>query len=108
MPVGRAFDWERFDGSLGDDETVLPGSPLVLFEGVYAGRLELREVVDLAILMEVPEDEPLSRLLAREGVISAWEAQWHRAEEWYFSQVVSREDFDLLVDDERVIGTDAV
>ena len=103
----RGFDWERFDGSLRDDDTVLRASPIILFEGVYAGRLELRDVVDLSVLVHLSETERLRRIIAREGEISAWEAQWHRAEEWYFSEVVSREDFDLVVDNERLIGTDA-
>jgi uridine kinase len=89
----HGFDWKTFDGSLREDETVLRTRRAIIFEGVYSARPELRDLVDVPILVELPEKERLTRLLAREGAISDWEAQWHRAEDWYFSNVVCRADF---------------
>lgn len=63
---------------------------------------ELRNLVDVSILVDVAESERFRRLLIREGDISDWEAQWHRAEDWYFSKVIKREDFDFVMNDGRL------
>lgn len=99
----HAFDWESFSGAIRDGETILRASPFVILEGVYSARFELREIVDVAILMNISESERQERLQEREGEITEWEAQWHRAEDWYFSMVISRDDFDFVMDSERLV-----
>lgn len=102
----HAFDWEAFDGSLRDRETIVRARAVVIFEGVYSGRVELRDLVDVSVLVHVPERERLRRLLQREGEIGDWEAQWHRAEDWYFSNVITRDDYDFILDSGRLVAVD--
>jgi uridine kinase len=92
-----AFDWDAFDGRLETERTFLEPRPFVLFEGVYTARPELSDLVDLRVLLEVAPALRLTRLLAREGSIGPWERQWHEAEDWYFSQVVPPQLFDVIL-----------
>jgi len=82
-----AFDWSAFDGRLAEVETVLRAKSLLILEGAYSYHSDLRDLVDLAVLVEVPSEIRTKRLLAREGQLSEWELQWHQAEDWYFSEV---------------------
>lgn len=97
----HGFDWAGFDGSPREEETLVRARRVVILEGVYSARFELRDLVDLAILLRVPEKERLRRLLIREGQISEWEAAWHRAEDWYFSKVAPPDYFDLVFDNDE-------
>lgn len=91
------FDWEAFDGSKCSDPILLKVRPIIIVEGVYSARPELRELVDFSILIDIPKDLRTQRLVAREGEIGAWERQWHRAEDWYFEKRAKREGFDVVV-----------
>lgn len=71
----------------------------MLFEGVYAARPELSDLVDARILLRVAEATRIARLIEREGALGPWERQWHEAEEWYFEHVAKREIFDLVLDE---------
>ena len=93
----QVFDWEKFDGSCKEKKTVLSNNKALILEGVYSARPELRDIIDVTILVRLSETERMNRLVAREKVISRWEKQWHRAEDWYFSTLVSESDFDYLV-----------
>jgi hypothetical protein len=48
-------------------------------------------------LLQVSEATRVTRLLAREGSIGAWERQWHEAEQWYFTRVMPPHRFDVLL-----------
>lgn len=92
-----AFDWDAFDGRLRSEPTLIEPRPVVLFEGVYTARPELADLVDLRLLLEVSDAVRVARLLAREGSISAWERQWHEAEQWYFTQIAPPQVFDIVL-----------
>lgn len=92
-----SFDWEAFDGSTCSTPVVIEARPIVIVEGVYAARPELRELIEFALLVEVPDTLRMQRLIEREGEIGAWERQWHRAEDWYFANRAKREDFDMVL-----------
>nr|AIA13135.1 AAA domain protein [uncultured bacterium] len=94
--VWRAFDWEAFDGRLCDQATRRAPKPVVILEGVYAARPELADLVDLRVLLAVPDEVRTVRLLAREGTIGPWERQWHEAEDFYFQTVMPPEGFDAI------------
>lgn len=94
-----AFDWDAFDGRLRVEQSRHPSRALIVFEGVYSARPELSDLTDLRVLLRVSETTRLARLLAREGTISAWERQWHEAEDWYFAHVAPPSAFDVIVDD---------
>lgn len=93
-----AFDWEAFDGRLEVAPTELEPRPVIIVEGVYSARPELRDVVDLRVLMRVPEATRVQRLVAREGAIGPWDEQWHEAEAWYFAERAPAATFDVVVD----------
>ncbi|WOE75415.1 uridine kinase family protein [Alterisphingorhabdus coralli] len=92
-----AFDWEAFDGRLATRKTVVEPQPFLIVEGVYSYHPDLRDMVDLAVLIEVPEKERMHRLLAREGELTDWERQWHRAEDWYFAELSPHKCFDTVL-----------
>lgn len=93
----RAFDWDAFDGRLCDVPTIATPHDVVIIEGVYAGRPDLADLLDLRVILTVPEDIRVARLLAREGSIGAWERQWHEAENHYFEAVMPAANFDIIV-----------
>jgi uridine kinase len=93
----RAFDWEAFDGRLCDEPTMLEPRSVVILEGVYAARPELADLLDLRVVLVVPDEVRLARLAAREGTIGRWEKQWHEAEEFYFKSVMPPDAFDVTV-----------
>jgi uridine kinase len=94
----HAFDWDAFDGSLAASVTHVAPAKIILLEGVYSARPELRDLVDFRLLITVPDDLRLARLQAREGEIGDWEIQWHEAEEWYFAIAAPPAAFDLVID----------
>ena len=93
-----AFDWEAFDGRLAQAETHLEPNKVLILEGVYAFHPDFRDLVDYSVLVETQDAERTRRLLAREGEISDWERQWHRAEDWYFAALSRAEDFDVVIE----------
>jgi uridine kinase len=94
----RAFDWDAFDGRLCDVPTMMAPRQIVILEGVYSARPELSGWIDLRVLLWVPDDVRLSRLVAREGTIGPWERQWHEAEVHYFAATMPETRFDVVVD----------
>lgn len=96
----RSFDWEAFDGRLESEATVvtLEPSSVVIVEGVYSARPELADLFDLRVLLRVPDDVRLARLVAREQGLTAWELQWHEAEAWYFAHAAPPAGFDVIVE----------
>jgi len=52
----RPFSW-RPEGGLDDRVVTVDPAPIVVLEGIYAARPELRDLVDLAVLVETPADE---------------------------------------------------
>jgi len=93
----HAFDWARFDGRLSSDLTRIEPKPILMLEGVYANHPNLRPLIDLSVLIKAPPGDRARRLLARKGALTAWERQWHEAEDWYFTTLATPDQFDLAV-----------
>ena len=93
------FDWDAFDGSLEASARTCDPPKVVLLEGVYCARHELRDLLDLRVLLRAPQALHIKQLVAREGSISPWEKQWLEAEDHYFASVVSADGFDLVLDE---------
>ncbi|MEM0948185.1 MAG: hypothetical protein AAGK37_12315 [Pseudomonadota bacterium] len=93
----KPFDWDAFDGSLAPVQTRLLPGPFLIVEGAYSTHPDLRPLIDIAVLVDLPAADRESRLIAREGHLGPWERQWHRAEDWYFNQLVPRENFDVRI-----------
>lgn len=92
----RPFDWDAFDGSLRAQPIDADPRAIMILEGVYSARPELADLVDLRVLVRVPHEVRMARLIAREGVIGPWERQWHDAEEHYFAAVMPELNFDVI------------
>ncbi len=93
----RAFDWDAFDGSLELRPTVVAPAPIVILEGVYAARPELEDLLDLRVLLRVPDAVRKRRLEEREGGVGPWELAWHEAEVWYFAHAAPEARFDVVI-----------
>lgn len=91
------YDWIAFNGRLSDEEKTVKSSAVLIVEGVYTFHPELRDLVDLSILISSPDETRFQRLASREGKLSGWEHQWHRAEVWYFENLSPPDIFDLQI-----------
>lgn len=91
------FDWDAFDGRSCAQPTEVSPRPVIILEGVYSARPELADLVDLRVLVSVPDDVRMARLVAREGAIGPWERQWHEAEDHYFAAIMPDSRFDVVL-----------
>lgn len=101
--AGRPAVWRPFDFAAGAGlvpHTVRRDpAAVVILDGVYSARPELREIVGLAVLVDIPDDAARRRrLLLREGkaFMDAWHALWDEAEDHYCTVVRPRASFDLV------------
>jgi uridine kinase len=93
------FDWRTWMG-LAPESIDLKPARVVIVDGVYSARPELRDLIDLAVLIEMPKDaERRRRLIRREGAgaMAEWHAIWDEAEDHYFTHVRPPTSFDLRV-----------
>ncbi|MEO3840817.1 hypothetical protein [Streptomyces sp. CNZ287] len=93
--VYDAYDW---DARAFTARRTLPPAPVVLVEGVGAGRRELRPHLARLLWMEVPAAEAWARGRERDGpgLAEFWD-DWERAEGAHFSADPSRPYAGLLV-----------
>ena len=91
------FNWDAFDGTKSSVSKQVRSKAVVILEGVYSARPELRDLIDFSVLIDLPEELRMYRLIAREREIGPWERQWHSAEDWYFQNQSRREDFDAVL-----------
>lgn len=99
-----AFDW---DAEGWDTDTVpqaaeplrARAASVVILEGAYSCRPELRDLLDLCVLVEAPAELRRRRLLEREGadLQPDWAARWSAAEDRYFGAVVPPSSFELVL-----------
>jgi uridine kinase len=106
---GRTARWHAFDfasgprpdGTYGMEAAAKERAPadVILIEGAYSASPALADVVDLAILVNVPVEERHARLRDREeaGFLERWHARWDAVEAHYFHEVRPRDSFDLVV-----------
>jgi uridine kinase len=99
MPASwHPFDWETMEGLASEPITAQP-SGIVILDGAYSSRPELADMIDLSILVTLPDAVRRERLEQREGeeYMSEWHAIWDEAEEYYFNAVRPPETFDLVI-----------
>ncbi len=92
----QPYDWAVDDGRLARERWLAP-QPVIILDGVYSGRPELADLVDLAVHVDIDPGVRGARLAAREGDEAAWVAFWERGERYYFERVRPPESFDLRV-----------
>ena len=91
------FDWARFDGRLAATPKTLTAKPFIILEGVYTARPELRPQIDMCVLAVAKRSVRLARLKQREGPMTEWERQWHRAEDHYFAEIAPADGFEKII-----------
>ena len=93
------YDWNANDGRLSDRACICPPSAVVILEGAYSARPELADLLNLRVLLDVPDDTRQRQLTTREGdgYRVQWEARWAEAEEFYFTNVMPVDSFDLVI-----------
>lgn len=100
--TGRPAVWLPFYAAETDASrvTVAP-EPVIVLDGVYSGRPELADLVDIALLIVMGDDSARRRrLIAREGepFMAAWRPLWDAAEDHYFSKIAPPARFDLVIE----------
>jgi uridine kinase len=76
-----------------------PPAELIVLDGAYSCRPELRNVIDLSVLVEVPVAVRHERLKGREAAdfLAEWHTRWDGLEQYYFTEVCPASTFDLVV-----------
>jgi uridine kinase len=94
------YDWDTDDGRLSDRALSLQPPGVVILEGAYSARPELADLMDLRVMLDVPDQVREQRLRVREGehYRKEWESRWASAEEYYFENVMPPAAFDLVLD----------
>ena len=92
-PEFQPYDWTR--NQLNGWKQV-PLTPVIIVEGVYALRPELRPLYNLSVFIEAPLEVRTARLRTRtdsEQDIQMWQA----AENWYLANIKPQDNCDLVV-----------
>jgi len=97
---GETARYQRYDWStdrLLDWVSVEPAE-IVLVEGVYSSRPEIRPMLDAVIVVEAPRAERVRRVLARDpNSVDDWMTAWMSAEDWYLNQIRPQDAADLTL-----------
>jgi len=95
----EASDWDSEPAPLSAEAMFVESRPIVILEGAYSCRPELQPLLDLTVLLDPASEVRRAQLLARQGDAyrSAWEHRWSEAEEHYFSIIMPRDRFDLVL-----------
>ncbi len=95
----EASNWDSEPAPLSDEVVSTESRPIVILEGAYSCRPELQPSLDLTVLLDPASEVRRAQLLAREGdqYRSAWEHRWSEAEDHYFSIIMPRDRFDLVL-----------
>lgn len=92
------FNWKKFEGL---DTKTLTAHPkrVVILDGAFSARQELNDVVDYTILLTMPEEERVKRVIEREGEAYSedWHNTWQESMNHYFLTLSPPESFDLVV-----------
>ena len=92
-------DWDQDPPPFADDPVSIEAAPVVILEGAYSCRPELHDLLDLRVLLVLPDDIRRRRLGRREGDESHadWDARWAEAEAHYFDTLMPPTRFDLVL-----------
>jgi uridine kinase len=102
----RAFDFRRGLGEAGkyrlrEEVTEVAPAPTILVEGAYSASPPLRDLVDVAVLVDVQSTTRQMRAAVRErddtAFLAKWHSIWDEVETHYFQRVCPPESFDLVI-----------
>lgn len=101
----QRYDWAT-DALAGWHEVEARG--VVVIEGIYALRAELRDIYDVRIWVECPYELRLARGMARDGEAMRWrwEQEWMPLEDRYVAAHAPHEAADLVVDGSGAMAHD--
>jgi uridine kinase len=71
---------------------------IVIVEGVFSMRPELRPLLDIAIFIETRREERVRRMSARPQPSTSWMARWIAAEDWYLEHIAPHRHADLVIE----------
>jgi uridine kinase len=97
---GETASYQRYDWSADRLLQWISVEPdeIVLVEGVYSSRPELRTMLDVVIFVDASRDERLRRILARgPNPLGDWMTPWMAAEDWYFEHIRPQDTADLIL-----------
>ena len=110
LRAGRPGRWHAFDfmrglGKAGtysskEEVTQVAPAPAILVEGAYSASPPLRDLIDLAVLVDVQNKRRHIRTAAREDnaeFLARWHEIWDDVETYYFEHVCRPESFDLVI-----------
>ena len=100
LSEGRVGRYQRHDWSndrLEEWREVDPGG-VVIVEGVYSTRPEIRDFFAVTIFVDAPREERVRRIRGRGYQELDWVDHWMAAEGWYLESIRPRELADLVVD----------
>jgi uridine kinase/CTP:molybdopterin cytidylyltransferase MocA len=100
----QPYDWETDDGRLAPPKTV-PEADLIIFEGVYAGRPELVDLVDITVYLGA-DPQTRARRYSERNNDPEWARFWERGEAYYFRAIRPLASFDLQLDDQDLRESD--
>src|SRR6267154_719288 len=121
LRAGRPGRWHAFDFvrglgergtySLREEVTEVAPAPTILIEGAYSASPPLRDLIDLAVLVDVQNRMRHLRAAARGDnaeFLAKWHEIWDEVEAYYFQHVCPPESFELVIlnddNDEHIAG----
>jgi uridine kinase len=97
---GKSARYQRYDWSTDRLAEWIEVEPreIVLIEGVFSMRPELRPLIEVAIFIETPRAERMRRMVARPQESTSWIDRWMAAEDWYLEHAAPNRHADLVVE----------
>jgi uridine kinase len=89
------YDWAN--NKVTDAEVILQPIGIVIVEGCYSARAELRDYYQARVLVETPAEERLERQRQRADASKEWLEKWDAAERYYLELSNARAFADLIV-----------
>ena len=90
----RRYDWET--DRLAESHVVEPGG-VVILEGVYSTRPELRPYLGVTVYIDTPREQRGDRMVSRRYEDLSWVEHWMAAEDWYEEHERPKENVDLVL-----------
>src|SRR5882762_9038856 len=110
LRAGRPGCWHAFDFmrglgkagtySLKEEVTQVAPAPTILVEGAYSASPPLRDLIDLAVLVNVQNKMRHLRAAARGDnaeFLAKWHEIWDEVETYYFEHLCPPDSFDLVI-----------
>jgi uridine kinase len=100
LRIGKRARYQRYNWS-GDclaEWIEIEPREIVVVEGVFSMRPELRPQLDVAIFIETPRAERMRRMSVRPQDSTSWMDRWMAAEDWYLENIAPQHRADLILE----------